>query len=630
MPSIELWLTGAGFVAWHAVSFAVLAGSAWVFGATCLGRLLGGRSEAGWPLAGALGLGVIVQAMFVLGLVGLLDRTVVLAALVLGHLLCRSTWHSAWHSAWRARRRTWAASRGAWVLAALAFGPTFWLALYPPTGFDATVYHLPYARAFIESGALPFLPELRFPVFPQAGEMGFVLGFFLSGEVAAKLTQLLAVVGTAGLLGSWGARYFSREVGGWAAALWLGSPLVVVLATSAYVDATLTLFVTSAFFSWQVWARTADRRWLRLAGIFSGLAASTKYLGLFFLAALVLWTLHHAERGHKLRRAVELSVIALVVLAPWYLRIVYYTGNPVFPFYAPIFGESEWATLHDENLALAARETAAGGWSVVTSQLTRIVDGLGFLLAVPWTAVFERELFHRQAPISPFYLLLLPLCGPFALFSAHTRRWLLLVAAYGLFWLTTVRDLRFLVAVAPVLNLALAAAAGRALGWRTTPGPSRKRLAGLVAAALIAPGWLYAGYKISERGSLPVTAGQREAYLARQVPGYQALLEIERAEGSRYAVYALYGENLRYYASGRFVGDWFGPASFRQLQPLLRDGRALYGELRDLGVCYLLIRRERPRAVLPRDEPARRHFELRASDESYALYRLRGVACSAP
>ena len=30
------------------------------------------------------------------------------------------------------------------------------LALYPPTGFDATLYHLPFARAFAASGRLPF------------------------------------------------------------------------------------------------------------------------------------------------------------------------------------------------------------------------------------------------------------------------------------------------------------------------------------------------------------------------------------------------------------------------------------------------------------------------------------------
>ena len=69
--------------------------------------------------------------------------------------------------------------------------PLFVLTLYPPIGFDATVYHLPYARAFVRAGQLEFLADLRFPVFPQVGEMGFVLGLFLSGDLVARASQLL-------------------------------------------------------------------------------------------------------------------------------------------------------------------------------------------------------------------------------------------------------------------------------------------------------------------------------------------------------------------------------------------------------------------------------------------------------
>ncbi len=610
-----------------------MAASAWVFGETLLGRWLVGRPRERWPVAGALGLGVIAQAMFFLGLLGLLDRTIVLGLLALGHLFCRHTWSSSFGRSVFAGWIVTRAHRVSLAVGLVALGPLFVLALYPPTGFDAAVYHLPYARAFVDTGGLPFLPDLRFPVFPQAGEMGFVLGFFLSGEIAAKLTQLIAVWWTAGLLMLWGQELQSREVGWWAAALWLGSPLVVWLGTSAYVDATLTLFVTATLYTWERWARTEDRRWLWLAGIFSGLAVSTKYLGLFFLAAAAVCTLWREGRQYKLRSVLVFSVVALAVLAPWYLRIVYYTGNPVFPFYAPLFGGSEWATLHDEALLPVAEAGQGAGTSAVLQlQAWRIIEGLGFLLAVPWTAVFDREVFHWQAPLSPLYLVLLPICAPFALWAARTRRLMLLVGAYSLFWLTTVRDLRFLVAVAPALNLALAATLGRwalSSGAKVWLGIGRRYLSVLLAVVLVAPGWLYAFYKLSEQGSVPVTLDQRDAYLARHVSGYEAIQAIQQVEGSQYSVYALYGENLRYYADGRFLGDWFGPASFARIKAVLGDGRELYDELRGLGACYLLIRRHQPQALMPNDAFARRHFELRAAGDAFVLYRLRGVACPA-
>ena len=612
------------FLAVHLASFAVIAASAWVFGETLL-RGLSGRRQDRWALAATLGWGLIAQSMFFLGLLRLLERPVVLGLLALGHLACLGSWRSIVAGRSRPNR--------SWVAGALVVLPFFALAIYPPTGFDATVYHLPYARAFIEAGGLEFLPDLRFPVFPQAAEMGFVLGFFLSGEVATRLTQLLAMLLTAGLLFDWG-RLHHRRAGVWAAALWLGNPLVVWLGASAYVDATLALFTTAAFVSWERWSRGGGDRWLWLAGAFGGLAAATKYLGLFFLAALGIMTVARAIKARAwtrhLKSLVAFSAIALAVLGPWYLRIVYYTGSPLFPFYAPIFGDSEWASFHDQALPAAGDDAGAAALvSVATSQAGRIVEGLSFLLRVPWTAVFDRGVFHWQAPLSPWYLLLLPLGAPLALLERWRRRLIVLVAIYGLFWLTTVRDLRFLVAVMPALNVALAAVLSSLLA----EGSSRRKqhelwnqpwATTLLTLLLLAPGPLYAGYKIHKQGWPPVGAEARSAYLDRQVDGYRAIAAMNDLEGRDYTVYALYGENLRYWAEGRFLGDRFGPARFSRIEAVLSDASQLAGELERFGACFFLVRHPRPRELLPADL---RLQEL-AAGGGFVLYRVPEVDCS--
>ncbi len=627
MISFESFFDTVMFLASHLASFAILSASAWIFGEAVLRRLAIGRYQRRWALAGALGWGLIAQAMFLLGVLGLLDRGLVLTVLALAHMSCFRTWRSVLAD----RLRPGRLRPGISPLGYIAVLPLFALALYPPIGFDATVYHLPYADAFVEAGGLEFLADLRFPVFPQVGEMGFVLGFFLSGDVAAKLTQLLAILLTAGLLFDWGMLY-GRRTGTWAMALWLGNPLIVWLGTSAYVDATLALFVTAALSSWERWARDGNRGWLWLAGAFAGLAAGTKYLGLFFVCALGVLTAFRFLKSRDLRPFVALAAVALAVLAPWYLRIVYHTGNPVFPFYAPIFGSSEWASLHDQTLLGAGGESGAGGfWAVVGSQVSRITDGLFFLALVPWTAVFDRGVFHWQAPLSPYYLLLVPLCAPVALLERHTRRLVVLVAVYGLFWLTTVRDLRFLVAVMPALNVALVAAlaGSRMLGNRLEPA---KRLRDLVmplsTGLLLAPGVLYAGYKIQKQGWLPVNAEQRVAYLSRQVPGYQAIAEMNDLEGRDYTVYSLYGENLRYYAEGRFLGDRFGPARYALIEAVLGDSRALAGELKSSGACFFLVLHPRSHELLRPDSHFSRHFSEQAVGDDFVLYRLPEVTCS--
>ncbi len=618
MISLDPLLDDALFLVSHLASFAAMAASAWIFGETALRRMAIESRRSRWALAGALGWGLIVQSIFFLGLLGLLQRAVVLGLLALGHLLCHRTWRSVL-DCWARRRR--ACKPWSVAIALAVASPCFVLALYPPTGFDATVYHLPYARAFVDAGELPFLPDLRFPVFPQAGEMGFVLGFFLSGDVAAKLTQLLAVLLAAGLLFDWGSLY-GRRAGIWAAALWLGNPLIVWLGTSAYVDATLALFLTAAFTTWERWTRDGDRRWLWLAGTFAGLAAGTKYLGLFFLAALGLLTAMRAISRRDVRPSVTLVAVALTMLAPWYLRILYHTGSPVFPFYAPIFGDSEWSNLHDQALPTTGAGTL---WAVAESQVGRIFEGLSFLARVPWTAIFDRGVFHWQAPLTPYYLLLLPWCVPIGLFERRTRRLLVLVAAYGLFWLTTVRDLRFLVAAMPALNVALAATLGR---WPPVTKELRSLAMPISAALLLAPGVLYAGYKLYEHGPLPVSEQQRTAYLTRQVPGYEAITAMNQAEGRDYTVFALYGENLRYYAAGRFLGDWFGPARFSRIEAVLGDSRALARELRSWGACFLLVRHSRPRDQMPADDFFQQSFRLESEGAGFALYRFLDVDCT--
>lgn len=623
MSFLEQLMPAAGFVTRHVAGLAVIAASSWVFGEALLGRIGVDRAARRAALAGALGLGVIAQAMFFLGVADRLDRGVVLALLVLAHLACLRTWSSAFRS-WRSPRRRRVA--GWWLaLGGPVFACFFWLALYPPTGFDATLYHLPYARAFVASGSLPFLPDLRFPVFPQAAEIGFVLAFFLAGDVAAKLTQLLALLLTAGLLLAWGRRLFSRQAGLLAAALWLGNPLAVWVGTSAYVDASLALFVTAALYAWERWSDSADRRWLVLAGAFAGWAAATKYLGLFFLAALALLTAARGLRARDLRPLATLLAVAVVVLAPWYLRIVYHTQNPVFPLYAPIFGGSEWAIDVQASAPAADGAEAGNAWDVVERQASRVADGLGFLLRVPWTAVFDRGVFHWQAPLSPLYLVLVPLCAPLALFDARSRRLVLLMAVYGLFWLTTFRELRFFLACAPAFDLALAATLAR--GAALAAASWRRAAVSLAAALLISPGLFWAGHKIRERGRLPVTVEQRAAYLERTVPGVAAIHTLNRRHGSAYVVYVLYGENLRYYAEGRFLGDWFGPARFSRVAAVLGDGRLLHRELRGLGACHFLIRHRRPQTLLPADDFFRRHFELLSRGADHALYRLTSEDC---
>jgi 4-amino-4-deoxy-L-arabinose transferase-like glycosyltransferase len=582
-----------------------------------LGRLLAGgldRPVERWAIPMACGLAVLAHLGVLLGLAGLLRPAPVLAVLVAIHLLGFRVWRGLRRTSWR----WWGTALGAAALL-----PSALMALYPPTAFDATLYHLPFARGFVESGGVPFLADLRFPVFPQANEMLFALVMLFAPDLAAHGVQWLMMVLAAALVWAWGRDAFSGAAAGWlAAAIFLGAPIVAHLASSAYIEAGLTLFATAALYAARRWRGSGERRWLVLSALFAATAADVKYLGLFFLGVIGLAVLcgRFPERDLRARGTAALlfGVVAVAALAPWYGRIYAWTGNPLFPFFPRVFGTGPWAPLRFESF-LAPTDAAAPA-----SLVGHLGQRLAELARLPWDVVFERDRYGGQPPHSPVYLVALPLALLAAVRDPRQRRLLALAAAYAFACLALPPDSRYLVPVTPLLSVA---AAGALLPWlaRSSNRIAGRRtvlVAGLCAGCFL-PGWLYAFYRLHRQGPLPLTPAAREAYLARQQPVYPAVAYLNRKRGSGYAVWALHAENMAYYAHGRFMGDWIGPASFRRVLPGLRGPEDLHGRLRGLGADHLLTTRQGLDLPFPEDAAFQRWFQRVYADPHAHVYLLR-------
>lgn len=665
-------MNGLLFLGQHLGFLVVYGALAWLIGGAGL-RVISRGASGSWAAepewrpgergvwATALGAGLIAQLLFIFGLAGLLTPVWTLGGLA---TLCVVSWWRRGPGVDLGSFPAWIRARGRWPLAVgvgSIVGITT-LALYPADSFDGGMYHLPFAARFVAEGALVFMPEVRYPVFPQAGDMGFVLGLLVLDDVAARSTQVLPLLVTAGLLAAWGRSLsgpWANWIGCWAAALWLGTPLAVRVGTQAYVDVSLALHVTASLWAWQRWSEAGSssraRFWLAICGLNLGFAAATKYLGLFFMLALGAATawfglLTARRRGwswtpsslRSVTAVLGLGAAVMLVALPWYGRIAWHTGNPVFPFYTPIFGDNPWRHSHDDLLTAgpeieaASGRTSVGGWGQVLGlQWRRMSKDLGFLLGVPGASWWQRDLFQRQAPLSPFFIFSVPWLLPAAWGSPVGRRGLGLVVAYSLFWLTSERDLRFLFPILPLLCLLSALAWGRltrAIRWTllkagwTLSWRCWGRCWGLI---FLLPGLLFAGHKLHERGPLPVTSDAQRRYLANQVPGYLLLTEIQAREAADHrGVYTLGGEHLRYHSVGPIVGDWFGPNSYRSLLAAGETGAAeLDRRLSRLGLCHLMVREPWPPSwPALGSADVQRYFQRHEVDAS----ELRGPAATQP
>ncbi|MFL6289906.1 MAG: glycosyltransferase family 39 protein, partial [Thermoanaerobaculia bacterium] len=411
------------------------------------------------------------------------------------------------------------------------------------------------------------------------------------GDVSTHLVQLLAALVTALLLIEWGRRSFSPAAGWLAAAAFLGNPIVVYLAGTAYVEPLLTLFITAAVYALERWRDSQETAWLALAALFAGSAAGVKYLGLFFVGAVFLAALPAAVRGRRWRDLAIAAAVALAVLAPTYGRILSYTGNPLFPFYPEVFGSGLWDPQSGPSRTLEVR----------------VVE----YLRIPWAVLFDRRSVGWQPPYSPAYLLAAPLLAVGFVRDPRVRRFLGFALGYSLLFPILPPDSRYLAVVLPLVSLALAVSLTR---WRLRMLPA-------VAALLFLPGWLYALYGIHREGPLPASPGEREAYLRKELPAYAAVQHLDGLRGSHYVAYGLFAENMVYHADGTLLGDWNGPASYRRVLPTRRDPEAFHRRLRDLGAGYLLLPRDR-NPPLP-DRPAwRRRFHRIYSDGKAEVYEL--------
>ncbi len=601
------------------------------------GRLLGRRLPLApgierAAVAVTLGLAALAQLGCLLGLAGWLTRPALAGALAALHLAGFRAWGDLAADARAALPRRGRARSAAGALAVLFLAPLVLLALYPATAFDATLYHLPDARAFAAAGALPFLPHLRFPIFPQLAEVLFAGMHLLDrpwGDVGSQLVELVATLATAALLVGWAASWGwdaggSADIGepragdpaaGWlAAATFLGNPIVVGLGATAYVEPGLTLFAVAALHAAFRWRASRRRGWAAVAAACGGAAAASKYLGLFFLAAAglaIAWPARRvAENGPvvgetageprrlPLADLALFAAVALAVLLPWYGRIVQHTGNPVFPFLPRVFGGSPWQQPH-------VRLTETEG------------SGLAALLRLPWDALFARQHAGNEAPLSPAYLLALPLVLAAIRRDRRVRGVALVALADLLLYPLLPHDVRYLMPALPLLALVVGAAVA---AWPAVAGRARRLTA--VGLLLVLPGWAYAVYRLGRQGPVPATAAARDAYLASRLPLYPAVVALNRRCGERYTVYGFFAENMRYYAAGTWLGDWSGPERFELIYPLARDPEGLARRLAGFGAELALVPRSQKDVAVPLSAAWRRRFRLVYSDPAAEVFAV--------
>jgi hypothetical protein len=255
--------------------------------------------------------------------------------------------------------RLWRAPRGkidsSWWWKALLFCPfavTMFLAsILPSIDFDVLEYHLEGPKEYFLAGRISYLPHNVYTNMPFNVEMLHLLAMEVMGDWwwgGLSGQVLVGLFGpAAAILIAAAARRLASPRAGWIAALvYLSTPWVYRMAAIAYVEGPLCFYHAAL-----IWVLLEGRgaigtkrmRVWGLLGFLAGCAMGCKYTG-FVSAVIPFGMLALLDAGRK-RSFPLVGCYVLgwaVVMAPWLVKNIYDTRNPVYPLACRVFPSPGW------------------------------------------------------------------------------------------------------------------------------------------------------------------------------------------------------------------------------------------------------------------------------------------------
>jgi hypothetical protein len=341
-------------------------------------------------------------------------------------------------AAWRFRGTTtqdpMRIPRAAWVIF-VPYGVWYLVnALAPETLADGITYHLGLPNEYLRLGGFP--DHITFyDVVPQGMEMLYTVAFAFGRHAGAKLVEFVFFIASIPLIFRIGRRLGASELACLVAAVfYFCAPVAGITGSSSYNDAAGVFFMLAAFYLLLL----ANSRYLLPAGVLAGFCYAIKLPGIVVVAGAVLFVA--AQRRWK--PALVVAAGAALMMAPWIVRDVALTGNPVAPLMNRVFPNPYFHIATEEELAANLRSLG----DVRPAQ-------------VPWELAFGDHLTGTFGPL----LMVLPI-GLLAL--RHRAGRLLWAAALllALPWLTNT-GARFLMPAVVLAAIALGMVLPRPAAW---------------------------------------------------------------------------------------------------------------------------------------------------------------------
>ncbi len=220
------------------------------------------------------------------------------------------------------------------------------LCCVPPISRDALIHHLEIPLRYLEHGGIHEIPSLRFSYYPMNLDLLYLIPLYFGDDILPKFIHFSFALLTALLIFNYLKKRIDRFHALLGAILFLSTPIILKLSTTAYVDLGLIFFTTASVVYIFEWIETGYKaKILALSAMFCGLCMGVKYNGLitfFLLVCFVpyLYSVKNPKTQYRgLAHGVLFIVLAVLVFSPWAVRNIIWTDNPIYPLFNTVFDQ---------------------------------------------------------------------------------------------------------------------------------------------------------------------------------------------------------------------------------------------------------------------------------------------------
>ena len=493
------------------------------------------------------------------------------------------------------------------------FSAEFILNLTPPISRDALIHHLAIPKLWLKHGGFYEISWAEYAYYPMNINLLYAVCLYFKNDIAPKFIHLAFGIGIGLLIYLYLKPKFSRNWGLLGVVIFITTPVVVWLSTSAYIDLGMTFFTTGSVLAFIKWRDSEYSRfkWFLISSFCMGIALGSKYNALiaWFIVNMFL-VLSFARDTRRQIKALQYGMLFLILTAfvasPWYLKNYFQTGNPFYPLFDSFLKSLNHHPIQEVVLGQAIKKP--GLISFFKMREIMYGESLWETLLIPIRMFFQgkdNSYQYFQGSLNPILILFLP----FAFLNKRYGKDKILLVSFSIIFIImafflTAKQVRYILPVLPFLAIIAVMGINDLLNQLEKIMPSslsfRERLKSIgnvfvfmIVLVLLILNFNYLKNRMQIVKPFPYVFGKesREVYLKRHLLHYDAVEYINNNLPIDAKIFTMFLGRRGYYLNRDYKNEpSFGTSTLYHMINNADDEKKFMEYVRSMNVTHILMR----------------------------------------